>query len=153
MKITQLKTLIEKRYPNIAFLDKSDNENLILEFNTGNQKDYNYTIWLGIESMCASIGARLMNSNDDEYFWHYPYEPYNSISSEEKIIDSMEFIIEVLDVLTSFKTRIIQKNNLLTQTFICEVLKDNIWTTYYKHSVLKTNFVFPTIEDNYKLYQ
>lgn len=153
MKIAELKTLIYKRYPHIAFTDKSDNENLLLEFNTINQKDYNYTIWLGTEAMCASIGAKLIDSNDDEYFWNYPYEPYNSISSEEKIVDSMDFILEELELLTNFKTRIIQKNNLLSQTFICEVLKDDIWTTYYKHSALKTKFVFPTIDGNHKIYQ
>ena len=153
MEIDELTIIIKRRYPLIAFIDKSDKENLFLEFTSKTQKDYIYLIWYGQQSMYVTIGARLIHSNDNEYFWHYPFEPYGSFSSEEKDIDSIEFIFEQLEILTTYKTRIIQKNNILSQTFICEIFKDNIWTAYYKHSALKTNFVFPTIDGNRKIYQ
>ena len=153
MNIFELKTEITKRYPDIVFIDKSDYENLFLEFSSPTQHDYNYSIWFGTESICASIGATLINSSDKEYFWQYPFDPYGSNSIEEKNTDCVEFLFEQLDILTKFKTRIIQKKKLLSQTFICEFLNKNTWTTYYKHSALKTNFVFPSIISNRKIYQ
>lgn len=153
MKIAELKSIIIKRYPDLVFTDKSDNKNLYFEFSSKTQNDYTYKIWQGVESQNASISAKLSYSSNKEYFWVYPFEPYNSVSSEQKSNENMEFIMEQLDRLTNFKTRIIQKNNLLSQTFICEIYKDNNWMTYYKHSALKTNFVFPIIEGNQKIYQ
>jgi hypothetical protein len=153
MKILELKTEIINRYPDIVFIDKSDSENLFLEFSSSTQLEYVYLIWFGTESICASIAATRLNCSDKEYFWHYSFDPYDSDSIENKTIDCLEFLFEQLDILTKLKTRIIQKKNLLSQTFICEYFSKNTWTTLYKHSALKTKFVFPTITSNQKIYE
>ncbi len=153
MNVPELKTEITNRYPDIVFIDRSDSENLILEFISVTQLDYKYSIWFGTDSICASVGATRLNSSDNEYFWYYPFETYGSDSIEKKKIDCMEFLFEQLDILTKLKTRIIQKKNLLSQTFICEFFNNNTWTTYYKHSALKTKFVFPTIKNKQKIYE
>jgi len=152
MKIFELKTEIINRYPDIVFIDKSDSDNLLLEFSSVTQLDYVYSIWFGTESIRASVSAKRLDCSDKEYFWHYPFDPYDSDSIQNKTIDCLEFLFKQLDILTKLKTRIIQNKNLFSQTFICEYFSKNTWTTLYKHSALKTNFVFPTITSNQKIY-
>lgn len=153
MRVPALKTEITNRYPDISFIDKSDSENLFLEFSSDTQLEYVYSIWFGTKSICASVGAKRLKSSDKEYFWHYPFNSISLDSSEKRSIDCLEFLFDQLDILTKFKTRIIQKKHLLTQTFICEYIDNNTWTTYYKHSAMKTNFVFPTLMGNQKIYE
>lgn len=153
MALDDILIQITKRYPDIVFTDKSHRNNLYLEFKTNTQLEYKYSIWYGTEAISASVGATLLKGKDNEYFWHYPFDPYGSDNIQEKENDCKEFIFEQLDILTKYKTRIIQKKNWFSQTFICEYLSNKIWTRYYKHSVLKTNFEFPTIKGRQYIYE
>lgn len=153
MIVNDIKVEIKKRYSDIVFIDKSDNDNLHLEFSTQAQLEYKYSLWFRLNTISASVGATLFNATEKQYFWYYPFDPYGSDTNEKKIEDCKDFLFEALDILTKYKTRIIQKKGLFYQTFICDFLNQNTWARYYKHSALCGNFDFPIITGRQQIYQ
>lgn len=151
MEHSSIKVEIEKRYPDITFIDASKSMGLILEFAVPTQKEYKYYAAYSGE-VGASVGAILLDTKEEYYFWYYPFDPYGSNSAEEKEEDSKDFLIEQLDILTKYKTRIVQKNNWLTQSFVCEYFENNSWVRYYKHLAFKTSFKFPPISTKRRIY-
>ena len=148
-----VKTILINKFPKIDFIDKSENNELYLEFLLPFNKEYKFSIWQSLDGSYATIGAKLLIHNYNKYyFWHYPFEPYWTEIVEEKIKECEKFITEQLKILTIYPSRIIQKNNWFTQTFICEIFRNNEWIIFYKHKAFKTNFDFPQIEGRQKIY-
>ncbi len=151
-ELEDLKLEIEDKYPTISFKSIREDEYLCLEFSTQFQNDYKFYIWVPADFLSASIGANLIKISDRHYFWYYPYDNYND--DLDRQAEVRYFLYDILYIVTKHKTRIIQKNGILFQSFNCEYLICNQWTQLYKHSAFKYgNFKFPKISERMQIYK
>ena len=153
MKSESLTSEIKRRFPETVFNDNSYENNLVLEFQTRTQIVFIYTVWLCHQQIRASVGAKLLATTGQQYFWYCPFDPYSSDIIDDKVNDCMNFIFDELDILTNYQTRIIQRKGWFNQIFICEYFKDNKWQLHYKHSALLTNIDFPKIIGRERIYK
>lgn len=144
---------IKRRFPETVFTENSDENNLVLEFQTRWQPEFIYAVWLGQQQIQTSVGAKLLGTTLNQYFWYQPFVPYGSDTNEDKLNDCVNFIFAELDILTNYDTRIIQRKGWFNQTFICEYFKENKWHKHYKHAALRTNFDFPKIIGRERIYK
>ena len=92
--------------------------------------DYRFTLWLRSEKQ---ISARLLTSNENEYFWYRPFEEAEFRSPEE--IDNA--FIRAVKLIVCHNTRIEQRRGLFFNHFQCEYESVDGWKRLYGLSALR----------------
>ncbi|MBZ0245932.1 MAG: hypothetical protein K8H85_08300 [Cyclobacteriaceae bacterium] len=150
MNLTDLKEKVKEKFPNVNFLvEKESKDELILEFETDNNKDYSFYISSYLSGFFVNVGAKLKNS-PGLYFWCDSIEQLNMDEGEwSRTVE--QYLFDVIQKLVNHKTRIIQTKGILYCSFTCEYLQDS-WKTLTKNRGSRLTLEIPKIDGRRKIY-
>jgi hypothetical protein len=141
---------IAKRFPKIYFKSREySSGELELEFSADQAKEYLFYLWLWPQ-ISLVIGARLVGK-PDHYFW---YDSTDRTTRDEIEWEKQvhEFIVDTIDKLVNYRTRIIQRDGVFSSSFTCEYFDGN-WKVMSKNSALKfIGLNTPKIQGRNKVY-
>jgi hypothetical protein len=141
---------VTKLFPGTYFRPRQySSGELELEFSTGQTEEYLFYLWLWPQ-ISLIIGARL-RSNPDCYFW---YESTDRITRDDTDWEKQvkESIVDTIEKLVKYPTRIIQRDGLFSSSFVCEYF-DGSWKTMSKTSAIKLfGLCIPKIQGRVKVY-
>jgi hypothetical protein len=101
-----------------------------------------YSFWLHF-SPEFQIGAKLVNDpGDRSYFWYLPFELADYKNSAEASEDAF---YEILELVLTHETRIIQKDGLILTGFRCEYESNGTWNRVGGLSYVRLTFKLPRI--------
>jgi hypothetical protein len=115
---------LKKRFPHTNFDVRESEISYNFIFNNNFPHKYFFELEVFKDLIEVDIMARLHDQNELSYFWHLDTFGFQS---ENKKLDILNFIEENLDILINSKIRIIQKKNLLNNSFTLEYLVLNSW--------------------------
>lgn len=140
------------RLPDLAMAPQRDVDFDTVLLPSAPGSDYQFVLMFADDNE-ASIEARLVGDGahvaPDDYFWYSPFEEL-AFPSEEARADG---IVEMVVLLLTHRTRIIQTRGVLFWSFKAEVESDGGWMPLLSHLALRRFFSAPNIEGRRRVYQ
>jgi hypothetical protein len=135
---------LETKY---SSLQSSPEPSVYIDLPDARNSDYSFTIWLEPE---MQIHARLSKDDFNNCgFWYRAFE-----AAEFRNPDDLgNAFMEMLKLLLSHETRIIQKHGLLFENFRCEYLSATGWKRVDANGYFRLGgFIVPVIEGRRRIY-
>jgi hypothetical protein len=150
MNTSNIMESITNRFPRIYFKPREySSGELELEFSADQTKEYLFYLWLWPQ-ISLVIGARL-RGKPDHYFWYESTDrtTRDDIEWEKQV---HEFIVDTIDKLVNYRTRIVQREGVFSSSFTCEYF-DGSWKVISKSSALKLfGLDIPKVQGREKVY-
>ena len=130
---------------------EKSSDGIRINFKTKFTDSLSFTIWINLE--CDTCEISSSSDEVDQLFYYFWYCPMGMSDDKFSCEEIKDFLFEYLDRIAIYKTRIVQKNLFIMQTFRLEYFDKERWNLIYKHSALNIGGIeFPETKGRKKIY-